>query len=221
MAEGWIKLHRSLMDHWLYKSKKPRTRREAWEDILMHVNYTDKKILIRGQLYECGRGQSLYSLETWASLFNWSKQQVRTFFDLLQNDKMIKIEGLQYTTRLTVCNYEYYQSEQHTNNTPITHGQHADNTPATPTKESKEGKEVKNIIPPTLEMVTAYCKERKNNIDPQYFIDWNQARGWIVGRNKMKDWQAAIRTWEQKSKQYAGNSSANSRNIKRTNKYWD
>ena len=140
--EGWIKLYRQSLDHWLYKTNKPKTRREAWEDMLMIVNYEPKKVLIRGQLYECGKGQSLLSLESWAEKFNWSKQQVRTFFELLKNDAMINIEGLQYTTRITICNYELYQPtvthEKHTKQLTNTH---TDNTPPTPTKESKEGKE--------------------------------------------------------------------------------
>lgn len=49
---------------------------------------------------------------------------------------------------------------------------------------------------PTLEDVIAYCNERQNSIDPQYFIDYNEARGWRIGSNPMKDWKAAIRTWE-------------------------
>jgi hypothetical protein len=57
-------------------------------------------------------------------------------------------------------------------------------------------KEVNRLIPPTLEMVTAYCEERKNGIDPENFIDTYKSRGWMIGKNKMKDWQASIRTWE-------------------------
>lgn len=61
----------------------------------------------------------------------------------------------------------------------------------------------KKKIPPTIEDITSYCDERKNGIDPQHFFDYNEARGWVIGKNKMKDWKAAIRTWEknQKSKQ--------------------
>ena len=55
----------------------------------------------------------------------------------------------------------------------------------------------KNIIPPTIEMVTKYCIERKNTIDPQTFIDHYEARGWLFKTGqKVKDWQAAVRTWE-------------------------
>lgn len=51
--------------------------------------------------------------------------------------------------------------------------------------------------PPTLAEVEAYCNERKNGINPQRFIDYYTARGWMVGKSKMKDWKAAVRLWEQ------------------------
>lgn len=52
------------------------------------------------------------------------------------------------------------------------------------------------FVPPTVEEVRAYCDERKNGIDPQSFIDFYSAKGWMIGSNKMKDWRAAIRNWE-------------------------
>ena len=54
--------------------------------------------------------------------------------------------------------------------------------------------------PPTLDEVTAYCRERGNGVDPQRFIDFYEARGWMLGKNKMKDWKAAVRTWESGSR---------------------
>ena len=54
----------------------------------------------------------------------------------------------------------------------------------------------KRFTPPTLEEVQAYCLERNNTIDPQQFIDYYTSNGWLVGKNKMKDWKAAVRTWE-------------------------
>lgn len=59
----------------------------------------------------------------------------------------------------------------------------------------KEGNRT-NGIPPTLEEVKAYCTERKNKIDPRAFIDFYESKGWYIGYNKMKDWKAAVRTWE-------------------------
>ena len=54
----------------------------------------------------------------------------------------------------------------------------------------------KRFTPPTLEDVIAYCNERGNSVDAQHFIDYYTSNGWLVGKNKMKDWKAAIRTWE-------------------------
>lgn len=55
---------------------------------------------------------------------------------------------------------------------------------------------VKRFIKPTLEEVKAYCTERRNNVDAQHFIDYYESNGWKVGKNTMKDWKAAVRTWE-------------------------
>ena len=52
------------------------------------------------------------------------------------------------------------------------------------------------FTPPTLEEVKAYCAERRNNVDAQRFVDYYTSNGWLVGKNKMKDWRAAVRTWE-------------------------
>ena len=62
-------------------------------------------------------------------------------------------------------------------------------------KDSIKSK-AKRFTPPTLEEVQAYCNERQNNVDPQHFIDYYTSNGWLVGKNKMKDWKAAVRTWE-------------------------
>lgn len=52
------------------------------------------------------------------------------------------------------------------------------------------------FTPPSVEDVRAYCQERRNGIDPQAFVDFYASKGWMVGKNKMKDWKAAVRNWE-------------------------
>jgi hypothetical protein len=48
--------------------------------------------------------------------------------------------------------------------------------------------------------VTDYCQERGNKVDPQRFVDFYEAKGWKVGNTPMKDWKAAVRTWEQRDR---------------------
>ena len=60
----------------------------------------------------------------------------------------------------------------------------------------KESKPLKRFSAPSLEEVKAYCVERKNGVDAERFIDYYTANGWKVGKNPMKDWKAAVRSWE-------------------------
>lgn len=50
--------------------------------------------------------------------------------------------------------------------------------------------------PPTADEVRAYCNDRGNSVDPQAFVDFYESKGWMIGKNRMKDWKAAVRTWE-------------------------
>ena len=60
---------------------------------------------------------------------------------------------------------------------------------------------VKVFNPPSLLEVKNYCEERKNNINPQSFIDFYDSKGWMVGKTKMKDQRASVRTWENRGGQ--------------------
>ena len=50
--------------------------------------------------------------------------------------------------------------------------------------------------PPRLEEIETYCRERGSSVDPRYFFDYYEANGWRMGKTPMKDWQAAVRSWE-------------------------
>ena len=70
----------------------------------------------------------------------------------------------------------------------------------------------KRFVPPTVDQVREYCEERGNSVNPQRFVDYYSSNGWMVGKNKMKDWKAAVRTWEQKDKSYGKPAAAKSSN---------
>lgn len=76
----------------------------------------------------------------------------------------------------------------------------------------KNTEKSKRFIPPTLQEVEDYCFERMNNISPQHFIDHYTSNGWLVGKNKMKDWQSAIRNWERTNKQFNTNQNGTRKN---------
>ena len=54
----------------------------------------------------------------------------------------------------------------------------------------------RRFVKPTIEEVRRYCTERRNTVDAQSFVDFYESKGWLVGKTPMKDWKAAVRTWE-------------------------
>ena len=79
---------------------------------------------------------------------------------------------------------------------------------STQEKESEEreaagvAKKSKRFKKPTIEEVSVYCRERKNIIDAEYFVDYYESKGWYVGKSPMKDWKAAVRNWERQEMKY-------------------
>lgn len=71
-------------------------------------------------------------------------------------------------------------------------------------KETPNGVK-KNFVPPTVSEVREYCESRNNGVDAQAFVNFYQSKGWMIGKNKMKDWKAAVRTWEQNNRRNGGN----------------
>lgn len=211
---GYIKLHRQIQDCWIWDSGK-FDKRSAWIDLLMLANHRDKKFMFNGKPVVITRGQFMTSIRKLAVRWEWSTSTVFEFLKILEDDNMIKKESDSHRTLLTIINYEVYQGVPNTDQTLT---EHQSNTNRTLTETTKEYKNIRNkefkendtpngvskrkcFAPPTVEEVRAYCQERGNNIDPQRFVDFYESKGWFVGKNKMKSWEAAVRNWESRDKQ--------------------
>lgn len=81
----------------------------------------------------------------------------------------------------------------------------------------KKGSKEK-FIKPTVEEIRAYCRERNNIVDAERFYDYYESNGWKVGKNTMKDWKAAVRTWERNGFD-TGKRGSDPFDIR--NQYWD
>lgn len=86
-------------------------------------------------------------------------------------------------------------------------------------KEKSTEKKSVRFSPPTLEDVSEYCRERGNKVDPHQFIDFYASKGWKVGNQGMKDWKAAVRTWEKRETARSGTPKKNQFNNFTQNQY--
>lgn len=117
-GNGWIKIHRKIRDHWLWKADKPFDKRSAWIDLLLEVNHEPGKVVQGNEILYVDRGETITSEVELAKRWGWSRTKVRNFLELLEKDGMIlnKKEGKK-RTRLKVLNYDIYQDSKNNKST--------------------------------------------------------------------------------------------------------
>lgn len=106
MNNGFIYIHRKIQEHWIFQDADYF---KAWITLLLNVNHKSEKVLIKGKIYTCERGQSLKSVVTWSKILKWSRTRTSRFFKLLEKEQMIEQKADTKTTHLTICNFETYQ----------------------------------------------------------------------------------------------------------------
>lgn len=127
---------------------------------------------------------------------NWEKHQNIEGMEKIREQNRLRVERYREKQKLllngnancnvtvTECNALDKDKEIEIDNNP----------PISP----KRGRRAKPFVKPTPEEVQAYCDERGNGINGEEFCDSYEAKGWLIGKTPMKDWKAAVRTWEKK-----------------------
>ena len=110
---GWISIHRSIRDHWVWQDAKYL---KWWLTILLNVNHEGKKFPVGTEIKTCSPGQSFRSIDQWSAMFSCSKPTTIKFFEMLKNDNMISTEIMGKGNRrkhlLTVVNWSKYQQTE-------------------------------------------------------------------------------------------------------------
>lgn len=128
--------------------------------------------------------------------------------EITEQDKMIKAMFTLIEPQIKANNRRYENGKK--GGRPITKTKPKDNLDLTKTKPNvnenvnvndnkKKIVKEKSFTKPSLEEIENYCKERNNNINANNFYDFYESKNWYVGKNKMKDWKACVRTWEQRN----------------------
>ena len=187
---GWIKIHRKFLDwEWFNKSEAVH----LFLFMLIKANHKSGK----WQGIDIERGQFISSLANISNATGISIQTIRTILKKLEKTNEIELKSTSQYTIVTICKYECYQDENETTNKPITNNQQTTNKQLTTNKNVKNVKNERSIfIEPTYNDILEYCSERKNGVDVNKFLNFYSAKGWMVGKNKMIDWKACVRTWE-------------------------
>jgi len=111
MDGTFVKIYRELRHHWIFQ--RPDYFR-AWVYMLFRANWKDTEVLIDANKIECKRGEFITSLFGFSKDTGLSIKQVRTFWNLLEAEKMIGKKSGTKWTKITICKYEDYQGEGQT-----------------------------------------------------------------------------------------------------------
>lgn len=188
--EGYLLLHRKMLEWGWYDDINTKV---LFLHCLLRANW--KPCEWHGQKIEAG--QFVTSLQSLSEETQLSVRQVRTALDhLVMSGELTNKSQSKYRI-ITVNNWGLYQ----VSDKQMTNKRQTNDKQTTTDEESNKGINIKNIfMPPSVDEVRAYCQERNNGIDPDTFVNFYSSKGWMIGKNKMKDWKSAVRTWERSRK---------------------
>lgn len=191
---GHIKIDRQILDWEWYKDVNTKV-------LFLHCLLKSNWKAARFQGVDIPRGSFASSYQSLADETGLTVKQVRTALDKLKSTGEVAVKRHPKFSVITVKNYDCFQSE---GSQKAEEGQSLGSERATieekkeinnKKKDPKGSKEKEYFVPPTLENVSGYCRENGYKVDAQRFIDFYASKGWMVGKNKMKDWRACVRNW--------------------------
>lgn len=221
MDNGWIKVHRSLLDSPVWKSIKVPAHGSILITLLLMASHSEYKGFVGNKEIMVQPGQIVTSLQGICDRVGMgvTKQNVRGALEKFEEMGFLTQAPTKTGRLITIVNWGIYQGNESvtnkgTNKEPTKNQQRTNNVSNTIQEDIKNVKKDKKssrvFTPPTREEVAAYCLERRNKVDPERFIDYYTSNGWMVGKNHMKDWKATIRRWEKSEDKPAEKSSGQS-----------
>ena len=213
----YLKLDRQIPNSAIWNDGTPFDKAHAWMDLLLYVNFYPKERMFGNTMVKVKRGQTITSDNFLANRWNWSRNRVRRFLEMLEEADMIRIERTSYGTWINIVNYTKYQGEWTPSDTSNGTSNETSNetTNETQSIESIEGNKngVESFfcagalkkIPPEKSDVEAYCREKRyRGMDIDGFFEYYDLRDWkLAGGLKMPDWTKAVDYWHSKGKKEA------------------
>ena len=172
MGKGYVRIHREIMDHWLWEDK-PYSKGQAWIDLILRAKYKDEKFPYRDNVIDGKRGTVYISIKSLANEWGWSRDKTTRFLMLLQADGMIVLNATKHNTTITLVNYGLYQDPPATNK--ATNRQQTGNRPTTSRQQTDiYNKENKDLIKRNKEK-----KETASLSENQTLEEIEEATNWF------------------------------------------
>lgn len=204
---GFVKLYRNIQENPMIM--KDSDHLALWVYLSLNATHKEIDMLFKGKKITLKPGQLITGRKSLSEKLKINESKVeRILKDFCsESEQLLEQQTSSKSRLLTILNWNIpdeseQQFEQEMNNKRTTSEQQVNTN-----KNVKNDNNEKNVInnigrfqKPSIEEIEAYCLERKNKVEPKKFLNYYESIGWKVGKNPMKDWKAAVRTWEQNTK---------------------
>jgi len=146
MIDGWISLHRKILENPILNRSRVYSNFEAWIWLLLKANHKDNKFMLGSELVKVKKGSMITSQKKLCKQFRWGNSKLRSFLKVLQKDKMLLLETNTQSTQITICNYDTYQDKQISNKPQTNHKQTANKLRTNTNNNVNNDNNVNNII---------------------------------------------------------------------------
>lgn len=175
---------------------------QGW--MLTELHLKGNELLIYACIYGFSQLDGQTFRGSWQYLADWTNSTKRGVANCLKSlvekgylEKVDKVVNGVKFCEYRVTNFTRAMKKVHWGDEKSSLGGSEESSPNNLDIDNLENKQVyTRFVKPTLEDVQAYCLERGKGVDAQKWYDYYSANGWKVGKNPMKDWKAAVRTWE-------------------------
>lgn len=227
--KGFIMIDRSILEDDMYFSEK-FTRMQAYMDLCLLAAFKSRTFYIRGNKVELQPMQVAKSVRDLADRWQWSVNKVRGYLYELEKGDYIDTQKTSVNQIITIKKYIVVNTQNDTQintqtntqndtqtDTPIIKNNNVNNenkeiviesvvaqpqqTPTQPKEKKKRSSST--FVKPTFEECMAYAQEKGYQWNIERFFNYYESNGWRVGQNPMKNWKAAMRTWNTKEPQYS------------------
>ena len=184
--QGWVSIHRSIQDNWLWE-EKPFDKKSAWIDLILLANHKDNKFLLGNELIEVPAGSFVTSEVKLMGRWGWGKSKLRSYLKLLEQEDMIVKKSDRKKTVIEVVKYSVYQKNEEASVPPPDHKQ----TSSRPVADHKQTTNVP--LPDTNNNVNNDNNDNNADNGNNKEID-NTPKGEMISKPKI-DYQKLVNYW--------------------------
>ena len=198
MDSGFIVLHRKILDSYLATSP---FRLALWVALISLASHKDKEFIFHGEKITLKRGQFITGRKVLSAKTGISESYIEKLLKEFENYGMLEQQKTNRNRLITIINYKKYQDKEQQRDITETSQRHHRDTINNYNNDNniKRGNKSR-FAPPSPTDLKNYISSNNYLINAETFLNFYESKGWMVGKNKMKDWKAAVRQWHSRNK---------------------